>query len=203
MLELLLRAGSDPDCAQRITGRRPLYTAALGGMYKIIRILIESGADKDARINLGRGRSGNFTALHAAGDGAGETHGKKFRLRGKTKQASSLHNKAKYLSRKTKAWLSRYVEEMTYIPNSAKTTDLVLDQDRLPLTPFSSSIVLISRSVVARSRVGRSGQRFGTYRKERLSGSAKRRRVDPATSGSQRRGDRHRHDPRQRRGQYR
>lgn len=73
VLELLLRAGSDADCVQRVTGRRPLYMAALGGMYKIMRVLIESGADKDAPINLGRGRSGNFTALHAAGEDTSET----------------------------------------------------------------------------------------------------------------------------------
>ena len=68
VLSLLIRAGCDPDYEHRLTGRRPLYTAALGGQYKIMRVLIEAGADKDARINLGRGRSGNFTALHAAAE---------------------------------------------------------------------------------------------------------------------------------------
>lgn len=33
-----------------------------------MRELIEKGADMDARVNRGRGRSGNFTALHAAAE---------------------------------------------------------------------------------------------------------------------------------------
>lgn len=67
-LKFLLRAGANPNCEQSLTGRYPLYIAALGGHYKIMRELIEKGADKDARVNRGRGRSGNFTALHAAAE---------------------------------------------------------------------------------------------------------------------------------------
>ena len=68
VLKLLLRAGANPNCEQRVTGRHPLYIAALGGHYKLMRELIEKGADMDARVNRGRGRSGNFTALHAAAE---------------------------------------------------------------------------------------------------------------------------------------
>lgn len=42
--------------------------AALGGHHKMMRELIEKGADKDVRFNRGRGLCGNFTALHAAAE---------------------------------------------------------------------------------------------------------------------------------------
>lgn len=66
--KLLLKAGTCPNHEHRHTNRSPLYMAALGGHHEIMRELIESGAEKDACTNRGRGKLGRFTALHAAAE---------------------------------------------------------------------------------------------------------------------------------------
>ena len=57
----LLRAGADPN-ARDEDERTPLFSAVLGGSVGLVGLLLESGADVDARDSRG------FTALHFAAE---------------------------------------------------------------------------------------------------------------------------------------
>ena len=61
VVALLLQRGADPDPEARNALRvRPLHSAAAGNHTGIARLLLEHGADANAR------QAGGFTALHAA-----------------------------------------------------------------------------------------------------------------------------------------
>ncbi len=67
VVALLLQRGADPDPEARNALRvRPLHSAAAGNHTGIARLLLDHGADANAR------QAGGFTALHAAAQNGNE-----------------------------------------------------------------------------------------------------------------------------------
>jgi uncharacterized protein len=53
-VKLLINAGADVNAAETRYGMTPLARAARNGHLEVIKVLLDSGADRDARIKDGR-----------------------------------------------------------------------------------------------------------------------------------------------------